>query len=568
MKNNMDEKNDLNELLLKKAKGIKKRKIIRNCIIVALILFIIIFSKINSKPASDNDEFLFDEVTADVGNVSVVVEGEGTITANSIYNITPKVTGEILEDNVIMNEYVEKGDLLYVIDSKDISSSINQASIGIEQANISIEQAENNYNSVKSQIDDLKIFATADGYIENLKISKGSTISNMMQVCDIREKDSYEVTLEFLTSGASSVNIGDMATLFYVDYLTTTTGYVSKISDSTFLKSTGSQVTNVTIRVETNGYNVQNAKVKGTINTSNGLNLSSVNESTIKSINSNVVVSNSSGVVKDLYVDEGSYVHNGDLIATLENSGLDTQLDNAAITIKNAQVSKKNAQNGLNSTTKQLENYEITAPISGKVVYKNNKKGDVISSYQQLSSNVMATIADVSTLKFETQITQLDIPKVKIGQEVIVKVEALDNKEFIGQVTNINTIGTSVAGMTNYTVVVEMPGVEEIYPGMTVDAKIKINERENVLRVPLTAVRKGDVVYKKSTNPEFQDSDLMVPKGYEKVKVELGLNSDEFIEITSGLTLGDIVLTDKVMKSGTFDLEKLSNARNKMLEQQ
>lgn len=562
------ENKDINDMLLKKAKSIKRKRIIKNSIIILIILFIIISLKMNSKNSPIQEEFMYDEVVADIGSVNVTVEGEGTITANSIYNITPKVNGEILKDNVVMNEYVEKGDLLYVIDSKDISSSINQANIGIEQANVSIEQAQTNYDSVKTQINDLKIYATAEGYVENLKISKGSMVSNMMQVCDIREKDSYEVTLEFLTSSAEKIKVGDRASLFYVDYLTTTTGYVSKIADSTLLKSNGSQVTNVTIKIETNGYNVQNAKVKGTITTSSGASLSSVNENAIKTINSNVVVSNSTGVVKELYVEEGSYVHNGDLLASLENNGLDTQLDNAEITIKNAKISKKNAQNSLNSTAKQLENYEITAPISGKVVYKNNKKGDVISSYQQASSNIMATIADVSTLKFEMQISELDIPKVKIGQEVIVKVEALDNKEFMGQVVNINTIGTTVAGMTNYTVFVEVPGEDEIYPGMTVDANIKIDERQNVLRVPLTAVRKGDVVYKKSSNPEYQDADSMVPKGYEKVKVELGLNNDEYIEITAGLTSGDIVLTDKITESGTFDLEKISNAHNKMVQQQ
>lgn len=547
-------KENKNNILLKRNKKKKFNKMLKRILIVVIIVAAFLYLRSKGTNRSTEETFNFDEVVAEVGDVNITVEGDGIVSANSVYNIVPKVTGEILQDNVVLNEYVNKGDLLYVIDSKDINSSLNQASIGVEQSNIAIEQAKTNYDNVVKQINDLRIYATADGYIENLRIDNGTFVNSMTQVCNIREKNDYEVTLEFLTSAAQSINVGDRASLLYLDYLTYANGYVTKISDSTDLKKVGSQVTNVTIRMETDGYSIQNARVDGTIYTSSGVNLKSVNEGYVNTISSDVVVSNGTGVVKELYVDDGSYVHRGDLIAVLENDSLNTQLDNAEISIKNAQISKKSAQNGLESTSTQLDNYKITSPISGKVVYKNSKKGDVISTYQQSTSNVMAIIADVSVMKFEMQVDELDISKIKVGQEVIVSVEALDNKEFIGKVANINTMGVNVAGMTNYTVLIEIPETEEIYSGMTVDAKIKIMTREDVLRVPLMAVRKGDCVYKKVADEEFQDKDTTVPKGYEKVKVEIGLNDDEYIEIISGLSSGDIVLIDKIEESGTFNL--------------
>ena len=112
-----------------------------------------------------------------------------------------------------------------------------------------------------------------------------------------------------------------------------------------------------------------------------------------------------------------------------------------------------------------------------------------------------------------------------------------------------------VSNFSQSGVLIEIPGTDEIYSGMTADAKIKVAERENVVRVPLTAVRKGDVVYKKSSTEDFQDSDTTVPKGYEKVKVELGLNSEEYIEILSGLSENDVVLIDKVKESGTLNMD-------------
>ena len=554
-----ENKKDLNQELKNKARRGRIKKIIKKVLIVAVIIAIFLMFRNGSKPVSGDNSFDFEEKNVAYGNINVMVEGDGVITANSIYNITPKVTGEILQDYVTVNEYVNKGDLLYVIDSKDINSTINQANIGVKQSNVAIEQAETSLNTVKDQINDLKIYASASGYISNLRIDKGSYVTAMSQVCNISEKNTYEVTLEFLSSSAKNAKVGDKVTLFFKDYFTSQEGTVSKIADSTIMKSNGAQVTNITVKVETTGYSVQNARVNGTLHLSTGQNILSDNEAYISNVSSDVVISNGTGVVKEMHVEEGSYVHNGDLIAVLENSNLNTQLDNAQISVKNAQISKENAQNSLNSTQKQLDNYNITSPISGKIVYKNAKLGDVISTYQQSTSNVMATVADVSVLKFDMQVDELDISKIKVGQNVIISVEALDNKEFAGNVSNVNLIGTNINGMTNYIVTIEVPGNDEIYSGMTVDAKINVANAENVLTVPLTAVRKGNVVYKKNVNAEYQDNDVSVPKGYEKVSVEIGLSDSDNIEIISGLSSGDIVLVDKVNESGKFELENLRN---------
>ena len=555
---------DLNSVLAKRAKREKIKGIVKKIVIVIIIAYIFIAIKNGPKNQVVEEEFPYEEYTVDKGKVEVVVNGDGTVQANSLYSITPKVTGEILKDNVELNQFVNKGDVLYVIDSKDINASLNQSDLAIQQSQVALEQAKLNYNSVQKQMNDLKIYATTSGYVDNLRIDKGAYVSNMSPVCDVREKNSFEITLPFVSTSANEIEIGDKANVFFVDFLTNEAGYVVSKTDNSMLKTGGSQVTNVVIRAEVEGYSIQNAKARATVYTSKGTVVTSTSDALFTAINSDVIVSNGTGTVKEVYVKNGTYVKQGDLIAILENENLDTQRDSAQMAIKNAEIAVKNAQNGSSTAKNQLDNYYITAPISGKIIYKNAKKGDVISSYQMQSSNVMAVVADVETLKFDVQIDELDISKIKIGQEVLVKVEALDNKEFVGVVSNINTIGVSSAGMTNYTVSIEMPGDEMIYTGMTVDAMIKIDKKENALRVPLTAVRKGDVVYKKANDPEFQDENTSIPKGYEKVKVELGLNDGDYIEILSGLLENDVVLVDKKTESGLFDM---SSIRDMMMEE-
>ena len=66
------------------------------------------------------------------------------------------------------------------------------------------------------------------------------------------------------------------------------------------------------------------------------------------------------------------------------------------------------------------------------------------------------------------------------------------------------------------------------------------------------------LVYKKATTETYQDEDTSVPVGYEKVKVEIGQNNSDYIEIISGLEVGDVVLIDKLTQSGVIDFSSMS----------
>ncbi len=529
----------------RKIDKIKKKKGRKKFLIIVLILVVIFIISGKDGKSPVNAKFDYEKVAADIGNIDVVVEGKGTIEENSIYNIYPTVNGEIIEDHVEVGQVVKKDDLLYVIDSDDLAASLSTAKLSVEQANI-------NYNNIKKQISDLTIVANDSGHVSDLTLTKGAYVTTAMQVCNLVEKNQYEVVLQFMSSGATQIRIGDKATLTYISYMTTVDGTVTNVSDRTFLREDGSQVAEVTVRVETTGYGLNNAQVKGTVYTSAGTSIASANTAYVTGVTNNMVKAKSTGTVKDVYVKNGDYVEKGTVIALLENTDLETSLSNASISLKSA-------QNALANVEKQLENYYITSPISGTVAYKNNKLGDIISNFQSTTSNTMVTIVDSSLKKFEMQVDELDIAKVKVGQDVLITIDALDGKEFEGKVSNINTIGKSSAGITSYTVYVELENIPEIYAGMNVDADIQISSVENVIRIPLSAVRKGNVVYKKANTDTYQDADSSVPVGYQKVNVEIGENNSDYIEVISGIEEGDIVLVDKLTQSGILDFSHMAS---------
>ncbi len=538
-----------NENLIEKKRRIeklKKKKGKKKLLLILLVLVTIFFANglLKGDKRQVNAKFDYEKVVADIGDIEVVVEGKGTIEENSVYNILPAVNGEIIEDYVEVGKIVNKDDLLYVIDSDDLAASLSTAKLGVEQATI-------NYNNIKKQINDLKIVANDNGYVSDLTATKGAYITTTMSICNLVETNQYEVVLQFMNAAASQIRVGNKATLTYMSYMTTIDGVVTIVSDRTFLLADGSQVSEVTIRVETTGYGLNNAIVKGAIYTDFGTTVTSANTAPMTGVTNNIVKAKSSGTVQAVHVKNGDYVTKGTVIATLENVDLTTALSNADIALKNA-------NNSLSNVEKQLENYYITSPITGTIAYKNNKLGDIISNFQSTTSKVMVTVVDSSVKKFEMQVDELDIAKVKVGQDVIITIDALGGKEYVGKVTNINTIGQAVAGITSYTVTVELENTPEIYAGMNVDADIQITSVQNVLRVPLSAVRKGNVVYRKVTNETYQDEDSSVPMGYEKVKVEIGQNNSDYIEIVTGLKEGDIVLIDKLTQSGILDFSHIA----------
>lgn len=546
----MSTENMQDENIIEKKRRIEKlqkKKSRKKIAILLLILFALFL--VNGPLKGNKDQvsakFDYEKVVADIGNIEVIVEGKGVVEENSVYNISPSVNGEIVEDYVEVGKMVNKDDLLYVIDSDDIQASISTAKLAVEQANIS-------YNNTRKQINDLKIIANDSGYVSDLTITKGAYVTTNSPVCNLVETNQYEVVLQFMNASASQIRVGNKATLTYMSYMTTIDGTVTNVSDRTFLRDDGSQVSEVTIRVATTGFGLNNAIVKGEVYTDIGTTITSANTAPMIGVTNNMVKAKSTGTVEQVHVKNGDYVEKGTVIVTLENVDLETALSNAEIALKNA-------RNSLTNVEKQLDNYNIKSPITGMVAYKNNKLGDIISNFQSTTSKVMVTIVDNSVKKFEMEVDELDIAKVKVGQDVVITIDALNGQEYTGKVSNINTIGKSVAGITSYTVTIELENAPEIYAGMNVDADIQITSIQNVMRVPLSAVRKGNVVYKKVSDETYQDEDNSVPMGYQKVKVEIGQNNSDYIEIISGLEEGDVVLVDKLTQSGILDFSHMAS---------
>jgi HlyD family secretion protein len=177
-----------------------------------------------------------------------------------------------------------------------------------------------------------------------------------------------------------------------------------------------------------------------------------------------------------------------------------------------------------------LKSAYIEAPFAGTVTDVKSKVGDQVSM-----STTGFRIDDLSHLYADIDVTEVDINRVKVGQDVTLTFDAIPDKTYNGIVTEVGAVGTSLQGVVNFTVTVEVTdGDENVKPGMTSAVNIIVNQLDNILLIPNRAVRlkEGErVVY-------VLKNGVPTP-----VKITIGASSDTSSEFLSGdLKEGNLIV--------------------------
>ncbi|MGG4041965.1 efflux RND transporter periplasmic adaptor subunit [Bacillus smithii] len=190
---------------------------------------------------------------------------------------------------------------------------------------------------------------------------------------------------------------------------------------------------------------------------------------------------------------------------------------------------------------------DITAPADGTVTSIGVSDGDRVSKGQ-----VIAHITNYDDLQTTVQIDELDIPKVKVGQTASIKVNAFPDTTYTGKVTAVANEGTVSNGVSTFDVTVHMNKPTNVKVGMTTEVSILVQSKDNALYVPIEAVH--------SINNEKY---VVVEKGDGSVArqtVKTGISNEDYVEITNGLTEGEVVQLPRVSASSSSN-EQMSGRR-------
>ena len=214
------------------------------------------------------------------------------------------------------------------------------------------------------------------------------------------------------------------------------------------------------------------------------------------------------------------------------------QLDNLLNTptpedITSAEAQVKQNEASLQQAQVALAKASVIAPFDGTV-------GDIYAVVgQQVSASTQAlALVDFSKLDLAITLAEVDVTKVKEGDQVQIMLDAVQGTVFTGTVTEIDLVGTTTQGVVNYAATVSLDNpTDTIRPGMNASANIILQHRENVLLVPNRAVR--SVGTRGKTVTVLYEGQLI------DVPVTLGLSGDSQTEVVSGLQEGDAVLINQ-----------------------
>ncbi|MEH7495484.1 efflux RND transporter periplasmic adaptor subunit [Neobacillus niacini] len=183
----------------------------------------------------------------------------------------------------------------------------------------------------------------------------------------------------------------------------------------------------------------------------------------------------------------------------------------------------------------------LQAPVAGTITSLSVASGDSVQS-----SATVAHITNYSTLQTTISVDELDVSKVAVGQAVKITASAFEDETFEGSVTKVATVGTSTNGVSTFDVTVQITDPKNLKIGMSTEASISIESKEDAVYVPVEAVyTSGDEKY--VLVPTSSDDST---QSTNKITVETGITNDTFVEITSGLAEGESVQIPRDQSSG------------------
>jgi len=206
--------------------------------------------------------------------------------------------------------------------------------------------------------------------------------------------------------------------------------------------------------------------------------------------------------------------------------------------LRTANLNLQVAQQDLKRYKEELMKTEILAPFDGTVVDIGVKENDQLSSFDY-SSKTAVYLIDTRTVKMEGVVDEVDIYKVKVGQETIITVDALPGEELKGKVTFISPFGNQTTGVVEFPVTITLDPTEtELKGGLTATANIIVEKNENVLLIPNRSIKGSPGNYYVDV---VRDEKTMAT---EKRPVELGAQNEQFSEVISGLSEGEKVIVE------------------------
>ncbi|MBU3102144.1 MULTISPECIES: efflux RND transporter periplasmic adaptor subunit [Clostridium] len=525
------------------------------------------------------------------GNLKVVVSGSGPIYFTNSNKIYSKIGANVKKVNYKEGDSVKAGDVIYELDSTDAQTALNTDLNSYKQNQISATTSDDAVNN-------LSVTAPFTGLVSDILVKEGDTVQKGATVFTIADTSKLKVLLTYNSSAAGKLAVGQTAKVYLTSLMQSVNGKVTYISNETTGTIAGGKLYTVEIQITNPGSVLEGMTASADI-VSNGGTISSTGTAELNYIKKQLVTSITGGTVENVAVKQNQTVSSGQVLVTMSSVDIARAKENSDLQLENAQAN-------VALKTKQLDNYKIIAPIDGVITKMSNKVGDTLKAGDELSD-----VSDPKQMEFDIPVDELDIAKLKVGQKTSISVDALPvtlKTPVTGVVAKIAVTGVSESGVTTFVVTIKInDNLGILKGGMNANGEIEVSNKDNILYVPIEAIttvndksyvyiktagakssgdgamggQPGDGETKTTTGSSKESAAKVTTKitqdaksvrskakatdktsgkastkanyydGSTKTQVEVGSNNDTYIEITSGVKEGDVIVLPQTQAAST-----------------
>lgn len=438
----------------------------------------------------------YQTATVEKGTLSVAVSGTGNISVGQEAKVNSSVSGKVTSLKVASGDQVKKGQFLFYVDNPQIDIDLTKSYASYIQAHQSLGSAQ--AALLQSELDLANLTPSSDVTKAMSALGQANQTVESAYASLLQAQSDYKKLIDAAKADPTTVSSADLknakekaevANMALTNARNSLTNAKNDYNQATANVSLNNQIQSAKVSASQNAYDAASQNVDAALASYNYQKDQAAERSVVAPI---------AGTITTLNIKNGDQVNSG-------------------------------------STTTQASSTQTSSSSSSQTSS---------SSTSASSSNSGAlVIDDISTLKATVAINEVDIPKVTKDQKATMTFDAIANLTQTGKVEQIDMNGTNSSNVVTYSVTLGFDSLDgRIRPQMSVSADIITDVKQDVLTVPNAAV-------KTSGNSHYVQ--LLTNGTPSQQTVEVGLANDTETEITSGLNVGDVVITQTISPTAT-----------------
>ena len=517
--------------------------------------------------------------TVETNTIVSSLTESGQVAANHELDVKPQASANVVYVAKKAGDTVTAGEEIVQLDTTNAEKAVRDAQADLDSANLSLQKLQepatplallqaqdavtqanstltkaydDGFNNVTSSFIDLPtVMSGVDGILHNSNATSGAN-----QQRNIDFYSNAASLMETSINAGQAVQYATAAESSYdaalASYNQTSNDYksVTRTSSSTAINSIINETYNTTVLVAdavkdaSNLIQYYQTLVTGQGRTPIALSTTQLNTLSGYTNTINGDVTNLSNSISSIATDVTNVPESQTSLAQLQAGA-------NAIDIQSAQLAITQKENALQDAKDNLAEYYVTAPFSGTLASVDVQVGDPADSGPAVATLIAnEQVADIN-------VNEVDAAKIKLGDKVTLTFDAINGLTLTGKVASIDPLGTVSSGVVNYSAVISFDSSDpRVKAGMSVSASIITQTALDVLTVPSSAVKTangGSYVLAFTTPPAGASTNTQVASTIPPVQipVQTGLTDNTNTEITSGLTLGQQIVTRVIAPTTT-----------------